>query len=393
VPESAARPVVAIARCAAYDPAALDAALAAVLEPLGGMAAFVRPGQRVFLKPNLLSKAEPERQVTTHPEVLASVVRAAKACGAAEVMVGDSPGGPTTARSIRSFWDAAGWTRACETEGARLVFYNDDVARVPVPVKSLFASFNLGRESIEADVLISLPKLKTHGFMMFTGAVKNLFGLIPAMEKTQFHFKVPDRDAFGEMLVDLMLAAAPDLAIMDAVVGMEGEGPAGGTPKPVGALIASADSVALDVVASSIAGFDPLEIYTNKAAHRRGIGPRSADEIDVHGVAWRDLKPETFAKPDRDISRRMPKWVAPALRRVAVSRPYLERPRECTSCRTCEQNCPVQAIEMAERRPAFNYDRCIRCYCCQELCPPQVIGLKRPWLVRTLVARDRARKA
>jgi ferredoxin len=217
--------------------------------------------------------------------------------------------------------------------------------------------------------------------------------VIPGIEKSQFHFKVPDRDDFGNMLVDLMLACAPDLSIMDAVVGMEGEGPAGGTPKKIGALIASADSVALDVVASAIAGFDPMEVYTNKAAATRGIGPRSVDDIDVAGVPWLEFRPEVFAKPDRDIASRVPRWVAPILRKHAASRPYLERPSGCTRCRTCEKNCPVTAITMTENGPAFDYDKCIRCYCCQETCPPQAIGLKRPWLVRTLVARDKERRA
>ena len=385
---------VSITRCPDYSPAAVQRAVHDALAPLGGMSAFVSVGQRVFIKPNLLSKAEPERAVTTHPEVLRAVIREVQACGAVSVSVGDSPGGRHSAGSIRGVWDVCGLTAVCAEEGADLVLLDDDVVRVPNPSGSaLYAYFNLGRGVVDTDVLIDLPKFKTHGFMMFTGAVKNCFGCIPGLEKAQFHLKVPDRDDFGEMLVDLMLACAPKLAIMDAIIGMEGEGPAGGTPKHVGAVIASADCVALDVVASAIAGFDPMEVYTNKAAAGRGLGPKTADEVEVLGTLWRELAPEDFEKPTRDLSRGMPPWLGHFARRAITSKPYLERRSQCTGCATCKTNCPVAAIEMVEQRPSFDYDKCIRCYCCQELCPPQVIGLKTPWLVRTLVASGRGRRA
>jgi ferredoxin len=229
--------------------------------------------------------------------------------------------------------------------------------------------------------------------MMFTGAVKNLFGMIPGLEKAQFHLKVPDRDDFAEMLVDLLLACHPALCIMDGVVAMEGDGPSGGTPKQVGALIASADAVALDVVASAIAGFDPMDVYTNKAAAGRGLGPLSADDVEIVGEPWRDLAPARFARPAPDLSRNLPPRVARWMRKRIASRPVLERREACTNCRTCEKNCPVTAITMSGRKPAFDYDVCIRCYCCQELCPERAIGLKTPWFVRSLVLRGGSERA
>jgi len=186
------------------------------------------------------------------------------------------------------------------------------------------------------------------------------------------------------MLIDLMLACKPSLAVMDAVVGMEGEGPAGGTPRHIGCVLASPDLVALDVIASSITGLDPLEVYSNKAAARRGIGPRSADEVDVVGVDWRDLAPEGFALPARDPFALMPSWVGKALRSTVTARPYLADEPGCTRCKTCEVNCPVDAIAVGTQGPVFDHSTCIRCYCCQELCPPQVIGLKVPTLARLL---------
>lgn len=372
---------VSLAPCATYDPAEVASAVDAALAPLGGMAAFVSPGQRVLLKVNLLSRATPDKAVTTHPEHLRAVICAVKAAGG-DVSVGDSPGGPNTPGSVKRVWADSGLAAVCAEEGVPLLLFDDECSRITIEDAELFGSFTLGSAVIETDVLISLPKFKTHGFMMFTGAVKNLFGCIPGLEKAQYHLKVPDRDDFGGMLVDLMLACKPRVAIMDAIVGMEGEGPAGGTPRQVGLVIASTDSVALDVVASSMAGLDPMEVYTNKAAARRGLGPSSAAEVEVVGADWHDFAPEGFALPQRDLSSGMPKWLGRRMRAWTTSRPTLARPAECTKCKTCEINCPVDAISVGPNGPVFDHSTCIRCYCCQELCPPQCIGLTVPPLAR-----------
>ena len=379
--------IVSVTRCDTYDASAVAAALDAALSPLGGMAAFVHPGERVLLKVNLLSRALPERAVTTHPEFVRAVIRSVRACGGLPT-VGDSPGGPNTPGIVRHVWEDSGIGAVCSEEAVPLVLFDDDCARATAPGGSLYGAFTLGRAVIDADMLISLPKFKTHGFMMFTGAVKNLFGCIPGLDKAQYHLKVPDRDDFGDMLVDLMLACKPRLALMDAIVGMEGEGPAGGTPRQVGAIIASADAVSLDVIASTMAGLDPMEVYTNRAAARRGLGPSSADEIETVGEDWHDLAPTGFALPARDVSSKLPPWLGKRLRGWTTARPFLERTEGCTRCKRCEQSCPVGAITVGDRGPVFDHVKCIRCYCCQELCPPQVIGLKVPPIAR-LAARGR----
>jgi ferredoxin len=217
--------------------------------------------------------------------------------------------------------------------------------------------------------------------------VKNLFGCVPGLEKAQYHLKVPEREDFASMLVDLMLACKPTLAIMDAVVGMEGEGPAGGDPRQIGALLASPDSVALDVVASAMAGFDPMEVYTNAVAAARGIGPSSADEVDVIGAEWRELAPEDFKLPARDITKMVPRWLRGHLTGWTTAKPILEYADKCTRCEFCAQVCPVDAIVVGSSGPTFDRQACIRCYCCQELCPPQAIGLSVPPLARMAIRR------
>jgi len=380
-------PTVSIARCGTYEPLEVQRALEELLTPLGGMRAFVSPGQSVMLKVNLLMRAAPDRAITTHPELVRAVVRAAKGAGASEVVIGDSPGGRATAASARALFETSGMASVAAEEGARLALLDDDVVRRDAPGGQLYHSFNLGREAVDADVLIDMPRLKTHGFMMFTGAVKNLFGCVPGLEKAQFHVKVPDRVDFGDMLVDLLLACRPALSIMDAVVGMEGDGPSGGTPKKIGALLASPDAVALDVVASSIAGFDPMDVYTNAAAHRRGLGPATADEIAITGTPWRDVAPASFQRPAHDPTRRMTPAVGRWMRAHVSARPALERPADCSGCATCQKACPVEAITMSQRRPSFDDKACIRCYCCQELCPGRAIGLQTPLIARLLMPR------
>ncbi len=377
---------VSISRCESYRTETVVEALQQALAPLGGMGAFVSPGQRVLLKVNLLSRAEPDRAVTTHPELVRALIRSVKAAGGVP-LVGDSPGGPSSPGYVAGVYRATGMTRVCEEEGAELLDFASECVRVPNPAGSLYGSFTLARPVVDCDVLISVPKLKTHGFMMFTGAVKNLFGCIPGLEKATYHLRVPDRDDFGAMLVDLMLACKPALAVMDAVVGMEGEGPAGGTPRPIGALLASEDCLALDVVASAMAGLGADEVYTTRSAVKRGLVAASVDEIDVLGVPWSEFLQPGFALPVRDISSKMPSWLAPRMRSWVTPKPFLDQASGCTRCKTCERSCPVSAIEMRDTGPTFDYGTCIRCYCCQELCPEQVIGLKVPPLARVFTRR------
>jgi uncharacterized protein (DUF362 family)/Pyruvate/2-oxoacid:ferredoxin oxidoreductase delta subunit len=377
---------VSIARCAEYESGQLAAALDATLSALGGMAAYVSPGLRVLLKVNLLSRATPDRAVTTHPEFVRAVIRSVQAAGGI-VTVGDSPGGTVGAGAVRRLWHDTGIGEVCEQEHVDLVLFDDARVRHGSAEGKLYTSFTLGKAVVETDVLITLPKLKTHGFMMFTGAVKNLFGCIPGLEKAQFHLKVPDRDDFADMLLDLMLACQPSLAIMDAVVGMEGDGPAGGTPRHIGAVLASADCVALDVIASAMAGFAPDEVYTNRAAASRGLGPASPDEVEIAGEDWRTLAPEGFVLPAADITTKLPRWLARRLRNWSTPKPVLMRAHTCTRCAKCQLNCPVRAIQVQSAGPRFDYSACIRCYCCQELCPEQAIGLSSPPLARLISGR------
>lgn len=377
---------VSIATCETYQDDAVEQALITALEPLGGIAAFVKPHDRVFLKVNLLSPAAPDRAVTTHPAVVRALIRVVRSVGGVP-SIGDSPAGRPTPGLVKRLWSESGIGAVCEAEGVPLLLLDDDTCRVSSPSGALYGSFTVGRAVVESDVIICVPKLKTHGFMMFTGAVKNMFGVIPGLEKAQFHVKVPDREDFAAMLVDLMLACRPSLAIMDAVVGMEGDGPAGGKPRHIGCLLASGDSLALDVVASAIAGLDPLEVYTNAVGAKRGIGPGSIDDVKVAGADWRTFAVDDFELPVRDMTKMMPRWLAPHLRGWTTAKPVLARVQDCTRCGKCDEICPVDAITVTDKGPQFDRGSCIRCYCCQEVCPPQAIDLRVPPIARLMSRR------
>jgi uncharacterized protein (DUF362 family)/Pyruvate/2-oxoacid:ferredoxin oxidoreductase delta subunit len=378
--------IVSIARCNEYDLSKVSKSLTEVLEPIGGINAFVKPGNTVLIKINLLRGCEPDKAVTTHPTVIEAVIRAVQEAGGTPV-AGDSPGGPNMQRQIDKLVQVTGVKEVCDRTGAEFVLFDRDTTTIKSPEAKLFTSFTTGHIVSEADVIITLPKLKTHGLMKFTGAVKVLFGVIPGLEKAQFHLKVPDRMDFADMLLDIYLAVKPALSIMDGVIAMEGDGPSGGDPKHIGALFASTDSIALDCVASSVIGFNPLDVYTNKAAVVRGL-IANIDDIEITGAPLAEIIDPDFKHPKGELAdEKAPGWLVGSLKSLATSMPYLAIPDICSGCGTCKQSCPAGAITYVDKKPTFDYDKCIRCYCCEELCPEVAIKRKNHWLVRPFVGK------
>jgi uncharacterized protein (DUF362 family) len=223
---------VSLVRCEDYDRQRVDSALRSCLERLGGMGLYVRPGDKVVIKPNLLRGSKPEAAIVTHPEVVRAAVRLAQEAGGIVTII-DSPGGPANENLMRRAYNQAGWDAVAAETGATLS-YNVAAVQVPSPEGKLIKRFDLLEEVTKADCVITLPKLKTHGLVRFTGATKILFGVVPGMLKMGYHTKLQTAAAFSEMLLDLLGLVKPRLAIMDAVVGMEGNGPAAGNPRQIG---------------------------------------------------------------------------------------------------------------------------------------------------------------
>ncbi len=374
---------VSIARCADYDPERVETALATVLAPLGGMAEFVRPGDRVLVKPNLLASREPGKAVTTHPAVARAALRAVQGAGG-EPILGDSPGGRNTPANFSALLRRTGLAPVLEECGVEAVFFDDPTTEIPSPSGKVYKRFQVAGAVADADAIVSLSKFKTHQFTLMTGAVKNCFGYIPGVAKAEYHLNTGmDQRRFAALLLDVYLSRPPVLSVMDAVVGMEGNGPSNGTPREVGLLLAAPHAPDLDYLEALLMGFDPLEILTIAEAAERGIGPRTEAELEVLGVPIDEARLRDFQRPAAHGQTRIPAPLMATVSRLFAVRPRVD-PDRCGRCGACVENCPPGAIELVDGVPRIRTADCIRCFCCQELCPADAIAIDRP-LVRRLI--------
>ena len=248
----------------------LDASVGRLVEPFGGWAGIVRPGERVAVKINLLRAAPPEKAVTTHPETLACVLRALKAAGA-EPFVADSPGGPNGPAKVARAYKLSGIAGVCAAEGVQIVDVEDDRAVLEAPEGRLYRSFPIGKAFLDADAIVQVGVLKTHQLMRLTGGVKLTYGVIPGLAKAHLHVKAQRREDFADMLLDLHLAVRPRFTIIDAIVAMEGQGPGSGTPRALGSLFAAHDCLALDAALADRTAHERRHVYTVAASARRGL--------------------------------------------------------------------------------------------------------------------------
>ena len=297
---------VTITQCTSYDLDAVRTAVAASLEPLGGMGKFVGKGQRVLVKPNLLASRAPEAAVTTHPAVVQAVVEQVQKAGGVAI-IGDSPGGRNVGSSYERLLKRTGMMGVVEATGCEWISFDDSVVDVQAPDAKSFKRFTVGKAVTDADRIIVLPKLKTHQLTYYTGAVKVLYGYIPGLLKAEYHLHTgTDAETFSDLLLDLHGALPPTLAIMDAVVGMEGQGPSNGNPRGIGLILAGENCHALDLVACSVIGFDPMMVPTVRKAGERGVGPRNLGEVLVSGAPIEDIRLKDFAKPRTMLIARIP---------------------------------------------------------------------------------------
>jgi uncharacterized protein (DUF362 family)/Pyruvate/2-oxoacid:ferredoxin oxidoreductase delta subunit len=373
---------VSIVSCADYDHERVEQAVRRAVDLLGGISTFVKPGDRVLIKPNLLKACPPSGAVTTHPEIIRATIRLITEAGG-KALIGDSPG----FGDLRKVCERSGIMEVVQQEGAVLV---DMEEAVHVKNRGQFQRFEIARAVHEADLVINLPKLKTHGMMTLTGAVKNLFGCIPGRRKVQWHFKAGvNRDAFARMLVELSALIQPRLTIMDAIVGMEGNGPGSGDPRLVGVVLAGQDPVALDVVSGTMVGADPSLLYVVRAAAAAGIGETRLDRIAILGAALESVTIRGFRLPPQEhLEWRMPEWARGFLKDALTMRPEIDHER-CIRCGICQGHCPQGAIDNSAGRFEISYRNCIRCFCCQEFCPQGAITVGRGWALKLVPSQRR----
>lgn len=367
---------VALQGLADYRRDAVEGGLAALLAPLGGMGAFVKPGQKVLVKPNMLSGKSPEKAVTTHPEIVRAVIRLAQQSGG-QVSVGDSPG----VGSPRQVAERCGILAITEETGATFAPFQEST-RVRAS-GGTFHELELAREILEADVVLNLPKLKTHQMMGLTGGVKNLFGAVVGMRKPRLHLQAgTDKTFFALMLLELAEQIRPALTIVDAVTGMEGDGPGSGDPVHIGALLAGDNPVAVDTVATELVGLPQEAVWTQRVARRSGRFGSRMEEIDLAGTTLEGLRLRNF-RPAKttDVNFGLPAFLKNPLKQSLTARPAPDLAL-CKRCGICVENCPPRAMTLSETSLHIDYSRCIRCFCCQELCPHGALLTRQGLLLR-----------
>ena len=362
---------VSLVKCTSYNKEEVYKAVKKSIELIGGLK--IRPGSKVLIKPNLLRPKHPKYAVTTHPEVIRAIIRLLKEKNC-KISVGDSPG----------FHDAVTTAKVC---GIIDVCKEEDVPFVTFKKKKVYLykeailmkRFELSSIVDEVDYIINVPKLKTHVMMGVTLAVKNTFGFVVGLNKSQLHFKLEDKEKFASMLVDLNNLVKPSINIMDGIIGMEGEGPGNGDPVNSGIISASYDSLAMDIVMCKAIGFEPLDIWTNKIALSRKEND-FIKKIEIVGESLEDVKIKFKPCEQKPLSFVLPKGIAKILGNLITSKPKIN-PKNCKACCECIKICPAKTISLKEykgKKAAF-IDRkyCIRCYCCHEICPYSAIDIKR----------------
>lgn len=365
---------VILQECKSYDLAELTDKINIGIDKLGGWKEFVKPGDRVLLKVNLIGPKTSDSASITHCEFTRAIVRILKDKGCI-VWIGDSSGGAIagmapTAQSFR----ASGYEKMAGEEGAEIKnFDREGVVEVDSDSKPGEKMF-IAKPIFDADVVINLPKLKTHSAAIYTGAVKNVFGCIPGLRKAYYHKIAPDQATFSEIISDIHSAGRFDLHIMDGITAMQGEGPTAGEPYKANKLFISKDPVALDVVGAKMVNISIDRVPILLTAQRRGLGEGNINQIELDGDYNTIPRLDGFKLPKKIKSNLEGNGkIVSKVIDFLKARPVVNS-KKCRKCNMCVESCPVQAIDKETKK--INYELCIECMCCHELCMFKAVELK-----------------
>jgi uncharacterized protein (DUF362 family)/Pyruvate/2-oxoacid:ferredoxin oxidoreductase delta subunit len=372
------RSLVSIIKCSSYNDGEVLKSLRRSIDLLGGVQNFIQRGDRVLLKPNLLYGKAPEKAVTTHPSIVKGMIRIVRESGGIP-FIGDSPSIGTVARAA----EKAGIKRVADENNCPLIGFEKPVLP-PKGGGNFFKRLEVEQKVLEADVVVNLPKWKTHEMMLLTLGVKNLFGCVPGTKKALWHLKAgEDRKLFAQMLVDLYQVIQPSLTVLDGIVGMEGNGPGSGNPIQLGLILAGSDALSLDQIVCDLLRIPRKSLMTNQVAFEEGMG---RDGIEVVGEKVEEIRIPRFKLPAPSSPNwNLPGFLQKALKNALTSKPVVEG-EVCKACNRCVEICPPGALERKEKDLVFDYEKCIRCFCCQEVCPEGAISIRRGWALK-LVSR------
>lgn len=360
----------------------LAAQIDKLIEPLGGFAAFFKKGERVFVKPNLIMALPVEKAATTHPAIILAVVALLKDLGC-QVAVGDSPGLGSAAAAARRL----NLLEPLRYYGVPVIEFETETAelrRTPAGMGRCFKDLHLAAELNDFEHIINLPKLKSHGQMGLTLATKNLFGCVVGPAKAQWHYATGrDTRLFARLLLEVALSVNATLHIVDGIIGMDGNGPSHGRPRPLNMLVAGTNPVAVDRVIVELLHQKPELIPVMKAAAEMRLAGAALSDIKIAGQTVSCLQTDPFEIPA--LSHLEFLWGNPCgrvLKKLMNQQLRIDRER-CVNCRKCERQCPAGAIRFSNRIKIREAD-CIKCCCCQEICPVGAISVAGSPLLRIL---------
>jgi uncharacterized protein (DUF362 family)/NAD-dependent dihydropyrimidine dehydrogenase PreA subunit len=323
---------------------------------------------KVLIKPNLCSGHPPEKAITSHPVLVEQIIKLLQEQGA-EVTIGDSPIGQVEKKMIEKIWEVTGFNDVVKRTGCqKSTLDKDGLKKEVLHLNGISFEYYISREYINAHLVINVPKFKTHVLMGFTGAVKNILGIIPGRSKVQLHRFAPAKEDFSNVLVEVYSRRVPEFTVMDAIEGIEGDGPTSrGEKREFGLLLISNDGVLVDATCTRLMGLDIEQILTNRYASRRGLGNTEAASIYLSGFKQledcviEDFKlPASFAYSNTAVIKR---WFELGQLNMSIDL------RICTGCRRCLENCPVEAIQIRNNQLFIDKTKCIQCMCCLEICP------------------------
>lgn len=368
----------------------VQSAVKRAIELLGGLEQFIEHTNDVLLKPNLLSAPKDEAvkaKIRTDPRVVETladmVVKLDK-----NVLIGDSSGagqsGGTRVAIKRSGYLEIG--EKSEKIQVRSLEQHGPI-KAEINGKKLKKA-NISKEFLESKAVINIPKMKTHGLALYTGAIKNLYGTICGADKTRIHSLGATFTGFAQCLVDLYAYEKTriKLNVMDAIIALEGMGPgARGDPVEMNLILASEDAVALDSVAFRIMGSNPKTVPTIRFAAEQGLGVMNLEDIEIVGEKIEDHK-RKFKLPKVAFLGRIP--FAKFSNIIFEVPKYIEG---CTGCRNCERACPEKVITITKNKigqfiPKIDYNRCISCFTCIEICPEACYKTKNKNTVKIVLS-------
>ena len=385
-----AKTKVAIVRCESYDEKIVYNAVKKGIELIGGIDLFVKKGENILLKVSNLAGAKPEEAVCTHPSVLNAVIKILLEKNIS-VFYGDSPGfeKPVVALTKSGLKDIG------DRYSLEIGDFEHEKA-VDFPKAMVCNKFNIANACLEADGIISLPKMKTHGLTRITGAVKNQMGCVQGFHKAALHAKYPNAVTFSKMLVDLNNLLKPRLCIMDGITAMEGNGPRGGEPVKMNCIIVSTDPVAVDATFCRMINLKPSFVPTNKYGKASGLGTYEIDELDYKGDSLNSFVNKKFKVNRVPVGASIFSSSGRLIMNALYAKPVIVA-EKCTKCGVCVDECPVEGKALQFKKlngnnsklnkkepPVYDYNKCIKCYCCQEMCPYKAIYLKKPFLRKIL---------